>query len=92
MAVFECANLTFNTVRKVTDMMKANQGPPYAPQTWALGGAPVKQVDIPVQTIFMFLFMVSAAVHMKIFQKNRARGFKFLPNLFIFSKFTFWSA
>ncbi|OAL54409.1 hypothetical protein IQ07DRAFT_595923 [Pyrenochaeta sp. DS3sAY3a] len=67
-----------------TAASRAPQGPPYAPQTWALGGAPVKQVDIPVQTIFMFLFMVSAAVHMKIFQKNRARGFKFLPNLFIF--------
>jgi hypothetical protein len=58
--------------------------PPYPPAAWALGGAPVKKVDIPAQTIFMMLFMAGAAVHMKIFQKNRARGHKFLPNLFIF--------
>jgi hypothetical protein len=58
--------------------------PPYPPTIWALGGAPVKKVDIPAQTIFMVLFMIGAAVHMKIFQKNRARGHKFLFNLFIF--------
>lgn len=34
----------------------------------------------------MVLFVIGAAVHMKIFQGNRARGHKFLPNLFIFSK------
>ncbi|KAF9694714.1 hypothetical protein EKO04_007362 [Ascochyta lentis] len=62
----------------------ANMKPPYPPTAWALGGAPVKKVDIPAQTIFMILFMVGAAVHMKIFQKNRARGHKFLFNLFIF--------
>ncbi len=59
--------------------------PPYPPTVWTLGGAPVKKVDIPAQAVFMFLFMVGAAVHMKIFQKNRARGHKFLFNLFIFS-------
>ncbi|KAJ4352637.1 hypothetical protein N0V95_004082 [Ascochyta clinopodiicola] len=62
----------------------ANTKPPYPPMAWALGGAPVKKVDIPAQTIFMILFMIGAAVHMKIFQKNRARGHKFLFNLFIF--------
>ena len=58
--------------------------PPYPPTAWSLGGAPVKKVDIPAQTIFMLMFMIGAAVHMKIFQKNRARGHKFLFNLFIF--------
>ncbi|KAL1798675.1 hypothetical protein ACET3X_002712 [Alternaria dauci] len=62
----------------------AAQGPPYPPMIWPSGGAPVKRVDIPAQTVFMFFFMVGAAVHMKIFQKNRARGYKFLPNIFIF--------
>lgn len=58
--------------------------PPYPPTAWALGGAPVKRVDIPAQTVFMVLFVLGAAVHMKIFQKNRARGHKFLFSLFIF--------
>ncbi|KAF1362737.1 hypothetical protein EJ07DRAFT_152976 [Lizonia empirigonia] len=62
----------------------ANMQPPYPPTVWALGGAPVKNVDIPIQTVFMVLFMIGAAVHMKIFQKNRARGHKFLFNIFIF--------
>ncbi|KZM23972.1 uncharacterized protein EKO05_0009265 [Ascochyta rabiei] len=63
----------------------ANMKPPYPPMAWALGGAPVKKVDIPAQTIFMIFFMIGAAVHMTIFQKNRARGHKFLFNIFFFS-------
>ncbi|KAF1927869.1 uncharacterized protein M421DRAFT_392484 [Didymella exigua CBS 183.55] len=62
----------------------ANMKPPYPPTAWALGGAPVKEVDIPAQTVFLFLFMIGAAIHMKIFQKNRARGHRFWFNLFIF--------
>ncbi|KAF1838068.1 hypothetical protein BDW02DRAFT_50321 [Decorospora gaudefroyi] len=62
----------------------AMEGPPYPAMVWPLGGAPVKHVDIPAQSVFMFFFLVGAAVHMKIFQKNRARGHKFLPSLFIF--------
>lgn len=68
-----------------SDIRQANMKPPYPPMVWALGGPPVKKVDIPAQTIFMILFMIGAAVHMKIFQKNRKRGHKFLFNLFIFS-------
>ncbi|KAJ4379642.1 hypothetical protein N0V86_004824 [Didymella sp. IMI 355093] len=62
----------------------ASMKPPYPPTAWALGGAPIKKIDIPAQIVFMLLFMIGAAVHMKIFQKNRARGHKFLFNLFIF--------
>lgn len=53
---------------------------------WAPGGPPVKRVDIPAQTVFMFLFLIGAVVHMKIFRGNRAERHKFLPNLFIFRK------
>lgn len=67
------------------DVAQANMKPPYPPAVWALGGPPVKKIDVPAQTIFMVLFMVGAAVHMKIFQKNRKRGHKFLFNLFVFS-------
>ncbi|CAA9964814.1 DUF3112 domain containing protein [Pyrenophora teres f. maculata] len=60
------------------------QGPPYIPTVWSLGGLPEKGVDVPAQAVFMVFFMIGAAVHMTIFQKNKARGHKFLPNLFIF--------
>ncbi|KAH5406209.1 hypothetical protein HBI46_195820 [Parastagonospora nodorum] len=60
------------------------QGPPFAPMVWTPGGPPVKRVDIPAQTVFMVLFIIGAAVHMKIFRGNFSRGHKFLPNLFIF--------
>jgi hypothetical protein len=51
---------------------------------WTPGGPPVKRVDVPAQTVFMVLFLIGAGAHMKIFQGNRTRGYKFLPNLFIF--------
>ena len=76
----------FNIGCIVTDEMQANMKPPYPPTVWPLGGAPLKRIDIPAQTVFMILFMIGAAVHMKIFQKNRARGHKFLFNLFIFCR------
>jgi hypothetical protein len=72
---------------EVADIEKASQGPLYAPMVWPLGGPPVKRIDIPAQTVFMFFFMIGAAVHMKIFQKNRARGHKFSANIFIFGMY-----
>ncbi|KAH7398428.1 hypothetical protein BKA66DRAFT_521153 [Pyrenochaeta sp. MPI-SDFR-AT-0127] len=62
----------------------AHHGPPYPPMVWTLGGPPIKRVDIPAQSVFLFFFLVGGIVHMKIFKGNRARGHKFLPNLFIF--------
>ncbi|KAH7068885.1 hypothetical protein BKA63DRAFT_97339 [Paraphoma chrysanthemicola] len=61
-----------------------SQGPPFLPPIWTAGGPPVKRIDVPVQTIFMLLFFIGAIVHMRVFQSNRARAHKFLPNLFIF--------
>ncbi|KAH7394977.1 hypothetical protein DE146DRAFT_66838 [Phaeosphaeria sp. MPI-PUGE-AT-0046c] len=60
------------------------QGPPFAPMVWTSGGPPVKRIDVPAQSVFLVLFLIGAVVHMKIFQGNRARGHKFLANLFIF--------
>ncbi|KAF2121478.1 hypothetical protein BDV96DRAFT_564324 [Lophiotrema nucula] len=61
-----------------------NQGPPWAPFVWALGGIPEKNVDIPITAVFLFLFIVGAAIHMTIFQLNRRRRHKFLPNALLF--------
>ncbi|KAF1915903.1 hypothetical protein BDU57DRAFT_529087 [Ampelomyces quisqualis] len=57
---------------------------PFAPTTWALGGAPQKGVDIPITVVFMVLFMLSAAWHMAIFQSNKKRGHKFLFSAALF--------
>ncbi|KAL5382838.1 hypothetical protein PMIN02_009832 [Paraphaeosphaeria minitans] len=57
---------------------------PYRPTTWALGGVPKKNIDIPVTAIFLCLYMLGAATHMTIFQYNKRRGHKFLFNGMIF--------
>lgn len=62
----------------------AARSPPYAPTVWALGGSPVRSVDLPVQSVFLVLFVVGAVVHMRIFRRNKSRGHKFLPNIFMF--------
>ncbi|KAH8728723.1 hypothetical protein GQ44DRAFT_747572 [Phaeosphaeriaceae sp. PMI808] len=51
-----------------------NKGPPYPPTVWAIGGTPVKRVDIPTQAVFMVLFFIGALAHMKIFRGNMARS------------------
>ncbi|KAF2853095.1 hypothetical protein T440DRAFT_505975 [Plenodomus tracheiphilus IPT5] len=61
-------------------LQMTNHGPPWAPTTWALGGAPKKSIDLPVTAVFLALFMIGAATHMTIFQLNRRRGHKFLFN------------
>ncbi|KAF2669787.1 hypothetical protein BT63DRAFT_351659, partial [Microthyrium microscopicum] len=59
-------------------------GPPYAPTTWPLGGIPKPTVDIPVQSVFLFLYILSAITHMTIYQLNRRKGHKFLMSQLLF--------
>ncbi|KAF2645385.1 hypothetical protein P280DRAFT_118496 [Massarina eburnea CBS 473.64] len=59
-------------------------GPPYRPTVWSLGGLPDKKVDIPITAVFLVLYMIGAAVHMTIFQRNRKRGHKFVFNAALF--------
>ncbi|KAF2188229.1 hypothetical protein K469DRAFT_684962 [Zopfia rhizophila CBS 207.26] len=61
-----------------------NQGPPYIPMTWGLGGTSKVSVDVPITAIFLFLYILGAAIHMTIFQLNRRRGHKFLVSIFLF--------
>ncbi|KAK4941779.1 hypothetical protein LTR10_018383 [Elasticomyces elasticus] len=53
-------------------------GPPYPPQTAAIGGQPTVGVDVPITSVFLFLFLCGAVGNMTIFQLNRRRGHKFL--------------
>ncbi|KAJ9644573.1 hypothetical protein H2199_003536 [Coniosporium tulheliwenetii] len=60
------------------------QGPPYAPQTWQLGGATSVGVDVPVTSVFLFLFLLGATMHFKIFLGNMKIGHFFFSSLFCF--------
>ncbi|KAH6005116.1 hypothetical protein HBI55_026190 [Parastagonospora nodorum] len=62
----------------------AKRGGPYLSTVWALGGTPKKNVDVPITAVFLALFVISAAWHMTIFQKNRGRGHKFIFNAALF--------
>ncbi|KAM0716393.1 hypothetical protein Q7P37_007838 [Cladosporium fusiforme] len=57
---------------------------PYAPHTAGVGGVPTIGVDVPITTIFMALYLCSAATNMTIFQLNRRKGHKFLISLILF--------
>ncbi|KAI8935146.1 hypothetical protein NX059_007739 [Plenodomus lindquistii] len=61
-----------------------DHGPPWLPDTWSLGGAPKKSIDVPVTAVFLALFIVGAATHMTILQLNKKRGHKFLFNGVLF--------
>jgi len=65
-----------------------HQKAPYPPTVWSLGGPSEKHVDVPVQSVFLVLFVIGAASHMIIFQLNKKKAHKFLPNLAIFGKYT----
>ncbi|KAJ6444441.1 family c-likeg-protein-coupled receptor protein [Purpureocillium lavendulum] len=59
-------------------------GPPYPPQGAGLGGQPTKGVDVPISSVLLFLFILSAALNMTIFQINRRRGHKFVLSAVVF--------
>lgn len=55
-------------------------GPPYPPTAAGMGGRPSISVDIPITAVFLAIFITGAACHMTLFQKNKARGHKFIPS------------
>jgi hypothetical protein len=59
-------------------------GGPYAPTTASFGGLPRESTDIPTDVVFIVLYIAFAATNMTIFQLNRRRGHKFLPNAALF--------
>jgi hypothetical protein len=61
-----------------------DNGGPYQPRIWQLGGAPEVGVDVPITAVFLVLFVIGAAAHMTIFQINRKRGHKFLMSALLF--------
>ncbi|RJE26201.1 hypothetical protein PHISCL_01449 [Aspergillus sclerotialis] len=59
--------------------MPSKQGQPAI-----LGGHPTKTVDVPICSVFLFLFLLGAIFHMTVFQVNRRRGHKFIPSVVTF--------
>ncbi|KAJ9249913.1 hypothetical protein DTO207G8_6393 [Paecilomyces variotii] len=57
-----------------------SSGPPWVPNTASLGGIPTVSVDVPIDAVFLALFIVAAASHMTLFRRNKARGHKFIPS------------
>ncbi|KAF2473802.1 uncharacterized protein BDR25DRAFT_332587 [Lindgomyces ingoldianus] len=59
-------------------------GPPYLPMTWGIGGIPRKNIDVPITSVFLFLYILAAVTHMALFRLNQRRGHKFLISIFLF--------
>ncbi|OLN87921.1 hypothetical protein CCHL11_00374 [Colletotrichum chlorophyti] len=55
-------------------------GPPYPPQTAALGLIPTIIVDVPICIILIVFFLAAAAVNLLIFLRNKSVAHKFLPS------------
>ncbi|KAE9965552.1 hypothetical protein EG328_009577 [Venturia inaequalis] len=69
----------------------AAQGPPkptgngpYSPQIWQFGGVPTVNPDLYICAVFLALYVLSATIHMTIFQINKKRS-----HLFALSAMTF---
>lgn len=54
--------------------------PPYPPQTAGLGGVPTVIPDIPIDAVFIFLYVCFAATNFTLFNYNRSKGHFFLPS------------
>ncbi|KAL2416777.1 hypothetical protein ABEF95_001131 [Exophiala dermatitidis] len=67
-----------------SQQQQQQQGPPYAPRTAAVGGVPTVGVDVPICSVFLFLFALGAAGNMTILLLNRKRGHKFLMSGLMF--------
>ena len=58
--------------------------PPYRANTAGLGGLPSVDVDVPICTVFLVLFILGAISHMFLFKTNSKRGHKFLMSGMLF--------
>jgi hypothetical protein len=63
-----------------------NQGAPFRPTVWNLGGMPVSKVDIPITAVFLVLYILGATMHMGLFQRNKKRGHKFIFSALLFGE------
>lgn len=60
------------------------RGGPYASDTAIMGGLPTTIPDVPVDAVFLVLYICFAATNMTIFQMNCRKGHKFIPSAMMF--------
>lgn len=60
--------------------MSTEDGPPYPTITAIIGLTPSTNLDVPICCVFLVLYIVGAISHMALFQINRKRKHKFIPN------------
>ena len=65
-------------------MSESNLHPPYPAKTAGLGGLPTTNLDVPICTVFLVLFIIGAVLHMTIFQSNKKRGHRFIISGMLF--------
>lgn len=65
---------------------RQQHGPPYPPQTQSLGEVPSIVPDVPVNVIFLLLFVGAGVGHMVLFQRNKNAGKKFVFSALVFGK------
>ncbi|KAL1610269.1 hypothetical protein SLS60_001934 [Paraconiothyrium brasiliense] len=65
------------------------QHAPYAPRFIGLGGMPAKTPDVAITSVFLFLYLIFAVIHIKIMKYNKHRGHKFIFNGALFGRFNF---
>lgn len=58
--------------------------PPYAPTVEQNGGIPTVIPDIPISAVLICFYLTGAVINMTIFQVNRRRGIKFIPQAALF--------
>ncbi|KIW86965.1 uncharacterized protein Z519_12430 [Cladophialophora bantiana CBS 173.52] len=59
-------------------------GGPYPSKVAGIGGVPTVTTDIPVDSVFIILYVCFAATNMTIFQLNRRKNHKFIPSALLF--------
>ena len=59
------------------------QGPPYLPNTAAVGGAPTVSVDVPICSVLLALYLAAAIIQTIIFVRNRRHKEEFRLSLIL---------
>ena len=62
-------------------------GPPYSSEYHLLGGTPSVVPDVPINAVFLVLFLLGAVGHAWQYRINIIQGRKFIPNAGAFGEY-----
>ncbi|KAN0115125.1 Protein of unknown function (DUF3112) domain containing protein [Hyaloscypha variabilis] len=63
--------------------LQARSGGPYPSNAAGLGGLPTKATDVPICSVFIVLYLFSAATNSTIFRRNRRKNHKFILSVLL---------